>query len=161
MRAPLQFSPLGDEPITITSPFGERVDPVSGKKAGHNGCDLHAPFGTTVYAPGDGVITAAYTADAGGMQLLLLLDSGWRCGFAHLSEFRVTKGERVAAGDEIALSGNSGAHTTGAHLHFTLLPPGGKDNVDPVPFLTGSDGGKGPLVAAALLGVGAKLMGWV
>jgi murein DD-endopeptidase MepM/ murein hydrolase activator NlpD len=161
VKAPLLFSPLGNEPLKITSPFGQRKDPVTKKKAGHNGVDLHAVHGTACFAPDAGVIEAVYTNDAGGLQILLRLASGWRCGYAHLSEALVVKGQRVARGEQIARSGNSGAHTDGAHLHFTLEPPGRDDNVDPAPYLLGKSIAGPALVAGVVALVGAHFAGVV
>lgn len=107
-------------PVTgrITSPFGESIS-LRGFK-GHNGTDIAVPIGTKVLAPSNGTILKIYQNDLGGKQLILLLDNGFKVGFAHLSKNDFYKiGEKVQIANVIALTGNTG-HTTGAHLHFTL-----------------------------------------
>lgn len=103
----------------ISSNFGYRTHPVTGKKSFHNGVDIACPIGTSVYAPCSGIITQIYTHETGG-KTIILKDShtGERYGFCHLSEFLVKQGEPVMKGEMIALSGNTGLGT-GAHLHFS------------------------------------------
>lgn len=113
----------------INSGFGNRVHPISKKVEFHNGVDIHADVGTTVLDPWDGVVENTYFADKGGNQLVIRHDNGFRTGYAHLSAFLVKKGEKVKAGDPIALTGNTGA-STGPHLHLTVTDPNGK-KVDP------------------------------
>jgi len=93
--------------------------------------------GTPVHAAGDGVIEwAGEFDDSYADNMYWLLNMGGNvavlnCGdddptfiYAHLSTFYVRPGERVAKGQVIALSGNSGYATTGAHLHVEAMPPG-------------------------------------
>jgi murein DD-endopeptidase len=132
--------PLAGE-LRVTSPFGEREDPITGERAGHSGVDLAAPVGTPVFAPGNGrVIKADSTLDesedAGGLELVVELDNGARVGFAHLSAVYVVPGERINVGDYIADTGNTG-RSTGPHLHLTLRRRAGEPRIDPLPHLRG------------------------
>ncbi len=103
----------------ITSKFGNRKDPVTGKNKFHNGIDIACPVGTPVLAPCDGVILDVWNDLKGGKSLAMITYDGIRFGFAHLSKQMVDELDEVKAGDTIALSGNTG-HVTGPHLHFTV-----------------------------------------
>lgn len=113
------------EPIKgrITSKFGNRDHPISGKASFHNGVDIAAPVGTPVLAPADGHISEAWEHDRGGICLAMVDKSGVRFGFAHLQKRFVSVGDQVKAGQDIALSGNTGK-STGPHLHFTVKAHG-------------------------------------
>lgn len=118
-------------PVTgpITSKFGKRKAPIAGASTYHNGVDVGVPVGTQVVAPWDGTVLSTYSNAAGGNQMIVKHPNGYRTGYAHLSEFCAQKGDRVAAGQTICLSGKTG-RGTGAHLHFTLTNPAGQ-KVDP------------------------------
>lgn len=115
----------------VTSKFGSRIDPVTGK-AGHfhNGIDLHAPSGTPIFAPMDGVAYLSINTE-GGNQLVIHHTNGYKTGYAHLSSRVVSQLQVVKKGQLIAYSGNSGAHTTAAHLHFTVTNKEGR-KIDPL-----------------------------
>lgn len=118
----------------VTSPFGRRSAPVAGASTYHNGVDLAAPIGTQVRAPWDGTIAKTYYNEKGGYQMLVDHPGGYRTGYAHLSQFVARAGDRVAQGDLIALTGNTGIGT-GPHLHFTLTDPAG-NKIDPQTIFT-------------------------
>ncbi len=108
-------------PVTgkVTSPFGKRNAPVNGASTVHNGVDISVPEGTIVRSPWDGHVSDTYTDNAGGLQMIVVHNNGYRTGYAHLSGFIAEEGDIVKAGDAICRTGNSG-NTTGPHLHFTL-----------------------------------------
>lgn len=103
----------------ISSSFGNRIHPITGKNSFHNGVDVAVPTGTPIYSPADGTILGTYTNSTGGLQLLVSHKNGYITGYAHLSSVLRLKGISVKQGEKIALSGNSG-NSTGPHLHFTL-----------------------------------------
>lgn len=115
----------------ISTPFSQ-VDDLH--PSGHNGIDIVVPIGTPVKAPADGVVESTTPSTAGGTQLILR-HGQWLTGYAHLSELKVSKGQHVKRGEVVALSGNTGAHTTGPHLHMTMTNPAG-EKVDPMQYLT-------------------------
>ncbi len=121
----------------ITSGFGQRVDPVTHQgNSGHNGIDIAVIIGTEVHCPASGTIWAAYENDLGGKQLIIKHDNGFKTGYAHLSrndQFPVAM--KVKQGEVVALTGNTGKHTTGAHLHFTLTNEKG-EKIDPTIIFT-------------------------
>ena len=115
-------------PITakkISSPFGNRVNPVTKKQQYHNGIDLPTAEGTKVKSPMDGVVVDVYDNKLGGNQVIIKHSNGYQTGYAHLSKQLVKKGDKVKKGDIIALSGNTG-RSTGPHLHLTLRDSNGK-----------------------------------
>ncbi len=108
----------------ITSNFGTRVDPLSGKEKIHYGTDIAAPIGTPIYSPTDGVITEVFNHPTGGLTLIIRSECGRiRYGMCHLSATIVHPGDEVKQGEPIAKSGNSG-RSTGAHLHYSVKTGG-------------------------------------
>lgn len=114
----------------ITSKFGYRTDPKTGKQnAFHNGIDLAVPVGTQIKSPMPGIVDAVTSGGDGGNQIILKHENGYKTGYAHLSKQLVKKGDKIKQGDVIGLSGNTGK-STGPHLHLTLTDPSGA-KVDP------------------------------
>lgn len=103
----------------ISSPFGNRIHPVTRQQRFHNGIDLAVPVGTQVRCPMDGTISNVFFSQDGGNQVLIKHSNGYQTGFAHLSKTLVKKGQKVKRGQVIALSGNTG-RSTGPHVHLTL-----------------------------------------
>ena len=105
---------------SITSRFGPRVSPFTGKKALHSGLDIGARNGTEVRAPASGkVVVAAYD---GRMGKFIRIDHGYgiETTYGHLSKIHVKYGDRVHRGDLIGLVGSSGKFSTGPHLHYQV-----------------------------------------
>lgn len=112
----------------ISSKFGTRKDPIT-KKAGafHGGVDIACPIGTPVYSPVVAIVMQVYTdTQFGGGKTIILRDveNNDRYGFCHLSEQLVKAGMKIPKGFLLAKSGNTGLHSTGAHLHFTYATGG-------------------------------------
>lgn len=104
----------------ITSRFGGRIDPIEGGYTIHQGVDIAAPIGTSVFSPTDGVVVSIYNHRQGGLTMIIRpKGEEMRYGMCHLSKVLVEEGQTIWRGDEIALSGNSG-RTTGAHLHYSV-----------------------------------------
>ena len=100
---------------TLTSPFGMRVHPITGKYKMHNGVDMAAPQGTPIYAARSGKVTAAtYQSSAG---YYVSINHG--DGFASMTHYIVSKGQYVNAGQVIGYVGSTGG-STGPHLHFGI-----------------------------------------
>lgn len=112
---------------TYTSGFGMRWG------AFHGGIDIAAPLGTPEYATADGVIIDAGPASGFGNWIRLRMNDGTVLVYGHMYKLLVKKGQRVTAGDKIALMGSEG-FSTGSHLHFEVWEHG-KTKVDPVPWL--------------------------
>lgn len=96
------------------------IHPVLGTPRMHYGQDFSVPYGTDVYATGDGkVIESAW--NSGGFGNYIVIDHGYglQSTYGHLSEIRVTKGMNVKRGVLIGLSGSTGI-SSGPHLHYQV-----------------------------------------
>lgn len=105
----------------------------------HRGVDFGVPSGTPVVAPDDGVVERCFFDSGGGGMVIFLMhpQHGMRTAYLHLSSFNVHDGQQVRAGQQIALSGNTG-HSTGPHLHFEVRRPsttGSDDRLNPASWL--------------------------
>ena len=118
----------------LTSPFGMRKSPISGKWKFHKGIDLAVPVGTPVFACRNGIVLQCRKNDSVfGNYIVLKHDNGMTSIYAHLSRILVTEGTIVNGGSKIGLSGSSG-ESTGPHLHFEIRINGiSTDPVDMVP----------------------------
>ena len=104
---------------TLTSAFGVRKSPITGKQGWHNGVDLAAPEGTPVYAPTGGIVTKSEMTEGYG-NLVVLRGAGDRqYRFGQLQELKVKEGDAVSPGDVLGLVGQTG-RATGPHLHFEV-----------------------------------------
>lgn len=102
----------------ISSSYGRRTNPISGKRHTHTGIDLTCKMGTPIIAPADGVIETVRPSNKGyGNYLTLRHSFGFMTSYAHLKNFNVKSGQFVSKGDVIANCGNSG-NSTGPHLHY-------------------------------------------
>lgn len=107
----------------MSSPFGERVDPISGKKAWHEGMDFAGAKGSEVIAVANGVVVFAGYRDGFGKMVEISHGKDMRTRYGHHEEVLVHAGQSVKRGDVIALMGSSG-RSTGPHVHFEVLKEG-------------------------------------
>lgn len=118
----------------ITGGFGERMDPLSGEEAIHNGIDISAPKGTDVEATGDGVVLEAGRHEEGyGNEIVIDHGNGIKTKYAHLSEVYVVAGQEVREGEVIGAVGTTG-RSTGPHLHYEVMV--GQLHVNPARYLS-------------------------
>ena len=117
----------------LSSTFGTRRHPVTGKVSKHGGIDIAVKTGTLVGAAADGIVTVAST-DVGHYGTAVFIDhqNGYITHYGHLSKILVRVGQKVRAGQIIAKSGSTG-RSTGPHLHFTVKKNG--VSLDPLKFL--------------------------
>ena len=102
--------------IKITSPFGYRTDPFTGKRTMHNGVDL-AAHSSVVYSMLDGIVEkTGYDSRSGNF--VTLRHGNFRISYCHLSQILATKGQAVLAGFPVGITGSTG-RSTGEHLHIT------------------------------------------
>ena len=103
----------------LTSTFGGRRDPITGRSSSHSGTDWAVPKGTAVYASSGGIVTKASWGGSYGNVIFIKHPDGRETRYAHLSKILVSTGQTVKQGQKIALSGNTG-RSTGPHLHFEI-----------------------------------------
>lgn len=107
----------------ISSYYGRRSDPITGKKAFHDGIDFAGRMGTEVVAVASGVVTWSGKRYGYGRLIEVNHGNGLVTRYAHNDEDLVKVGDRVEKGQVIALMGNSG-RSTGPHVHFEVLKNG-------------------------------------
>ncbi|MCG9679948.1 M23 family metallopeptidase [Vibrio sp. Isolate24] len=106
--------------LRISSSYGKRTNPITGKRHTHTGIDLTCKRGEPIYAPADGVVETVRPSTKGFGNFLTLRHSfGFVSSYAHLAKFKVRSGQFVSKGDLIAACGNSG-NSTGPHLHYEV-----------------------------------------
>jgi murein DD-endopeptidase MepM/ murein hydrolase activator NlpD len=130
MKALPVTAPLAD--YRLGSPFGAREDPINGRSSFHTGLDLDAPYDSKVYATAPGVVTYAGYRDDYGKIVEIDHGHGLTTRYAHLHQYTVSVGERVAAHQQIGYLGSTG-RVTGPHVHYEVLVNG--EPQDPAKFL--------------------------
>ena len=120
------------EDFRVSSSYGLRVHPISGRLQNHAGIDLPQPRFTPVYATADGVVDRVVWQPNGmGLAVYIVHPSGYQTGYGHLEDHSVLVGEVVRRGQVIGRVGSTGL-ATGPHLHYTVLA--GTQPVDPASY---------------------------
>jgi murein DD-endopeptidase MepM/ murein hydrolase activator NlpD len=104
---------------SITSSFGERVDPFNGEGAFHSGLDISVPYGTPVHAAADGVVIFADIMNGYGNLIELDHGHGLSTRYGHLSGFAIAAGQHIRRGQVIGYVGATG-RATSPHLHYEV-----------------------------------------
>lgn len=110
-----------------TSSYGMRVHPILRFARMHGGDDYGAAYGSPVYAVADGTISYAGRKGGYGNFIQLNFAGGYASGYAHLSRFAVSPGQRVSRGQVIGYVGSTGL-STGPHLHYEMYRNGARIN---------------------------------
>lgn len=103
----------------LSSYYGWRSSPFSGKRSYHSGVDMACPQGTPVYAALGGTVTSVGYNNVYGNYIIVTHHSGYKSLYGHLSKQLVTRGKWVDTNSRIGLVGSTGL-STGPHLHFTV-----------------------------------------
>jgi murein DD-endopeptidase MepM/ murein hydrolase activator NlpD len=127
----------GISPVSVMFRLGDgykfrAIHPVLGTPRMHNGQDFEVPYGTEVYATGDGsVIESGW--NSGGFGNCIVIDHGYglQSVYGHLSNIKVVRGLNVKRGDLIGISGSTGL-SSGPHLHYQIEKLG--QHVNPINF---------------------------
>lgn len=116
--------------IKVTSPYGYRRDPITGKQSWHNGLDLRAK-NEPAYSMMEGIVEKiGYDSRSGNY--VTLNHGNYHVSYCHLSSVIVGKGERVFSGTIVGVTGNTG-RSTGCHLHLTCKKDG--KSVNPISLI--------------------------
>lgn len=117
----------------ISSYYGYRESPITGRQELHNGIDIPAPFGTNIYASRSGTVIISGWHNSYGNYVVIDHGEGMSTLYAHNSKLLVEVGDIVAQGDVIALCGNTG-DSRGNHCHFCVRKNG--KPLDPLDYVT-------------------------
>lgn len=105
----------------LSSRFGYRKDPFSGRSKNHTGVDFAMKPGNPIYATGDGIVTnVKFELFGYGNQVVIDHGFGYKTRYAHMKTIGVVEGMKVKRGECIGLSGNSG-RSSGPHLHYEVI----------------------------------------
>lgn len=134
-----------DEFMLVTSPYGNRKDPMNpGQTQFHKGVDIQCKGDSLLATEDNGrVVSVNHNVNTGGGKSVTLEydrpdGSKYQTTYMHLSEIAVKTGDTVNAGAKIGVSGNTGTRTTGEHLHFGVKmigADGTKRDIDPAAYL--------------------------
>ncbi len=116
----------------LTSGYGWRRHPVSGKSRMHEGTDFASATGTPIYATADGVVVFSGWSNGYGKLVKIQHALGFETRYGHMSKINVKKGQRVSRGDRIGDMGSTG-RSTGPHVHYEIRV-GGKP-VNPMTYI--------------------------
>lgn len=106
--------------IKLTSPYGYRKDPFTGKKIFHEGVDISANVGAPIYASASGtVVKILYSKYGYGNRIIIKHKYGFETLYAHVNKIKVKKGQWVYKNQQIGSVGNTG-RSTGPHLHYEI-----------------------------------------
>jgi len=118
------IQPISNVELTrMASGFGMRMHPIYKIMKLHAGLDFTAKTGTEIYAAGDGLVEKTDWMSGYGQIVIIDHGFGYKTRYAHVSKYKVKKGQKVKRGDVIALVGNTGA-SVGPHLHYEVRKNG-------------------------------------
>ena len=121
------ISPVNPKESWISSSFGMRISPFTGRKQFHPGIDIAGSKGTPIMAPAKGRVTFVGRNGSLGLCLEIEHNSSLRTTYGHLLESTVKKGRQVQRGEIIGYMGDSG-RSTGYHLHYEIEKQGKRIN---------------------------------
>lgn len=107
----------------ISSPFGLRESPIAGASTNHLGIDIDGVTGDPVWATRAGIVIQSTYYGAGGQQIMIDHQDGFKSQYLHLNSRSVSVGQIVSQGQTIGTVGSTGL-SSGDHLHFGILKNG-------------------------------------
>ncbi len=112
------------DPYWLTSTYGYRNDPFTGKRMAHHGIDLAGPVGLDIHCTGAGTVVRARMNRHGyGKEVVVDHGFGYRTIYAHLHDIFVEKGQKLKRGEVLGTMGSTG-RSTGPHLHYEIRKDG-------------------------------------
>ncbi|BBN80840.1 membrane protein [Pseudoalteromonas sp. A25] len=115
--------PVAKEDYYVSSQFGFRKDPITGRRAYHKGVDLAGWHKTEILAPAAGTVVKAGRNGGYGKFIEIKHEHGLVSRFGHLHTIKVKKGQQIKKSEVIALMGSTG-RSTSTHLHYEVLQNG-------------------------------------
>ena len=103
----------------VSSPFGYRIDPFTGRRAFHRGIDIATNFGNPVAAAADGSVTEARFDKFYGRTVIISHGNGMVTQYCHLEKYIVASGQKIRRGDVLGYVGKTGK-ALGPHLHYEV-----------------------------------------
>ena len=136
--------PLEASRNTLTSLYGPRTHPVTGRPNNHTGIDIPAPKNSKIYAAKSGIVATSTRHGSYGEYVVVAHSDGTSTLYAHMTSRNVKEGQTVKQGDVVGYVGSTGS-STGNHLHFEVRINGSR--TDPLNYfkdkaLYARDGGK-------------------
>ncbi|MEB3100893.1 peptidoglycan DD-metalloendopeptidase family protein [Ferviditalea candida] len=119
----------------ITSGFGYRVDPFTGRPGFHSGVDIGGNLNDPVYVTAEGIVETTGYDVFHGRNIIVKHANGIKTWYMHLNQILVTEGQKVGKGEVIGRLGSTG-RSTGPHLHYQVVKRG--KTVNPMAYLTPS-----------------------
>jgi murein DD-endopeptidase MepM/ murein hydrolase activator NlpD len=119
---------------TISSTYGSRINPISGRSEFHQGLDISMTTGTPVTATADGVVVFSGWNGGGGNVVVIAHGHGFSTYYAHNRKNTVQVGQSVKRGDVIGYIGSTGS-ATGSHVHYEVWHNGKNEN--PISYTEG------------------------
>jgi murein DD-endopeptidase MepM/ murein hydrolase activator NlpD len=116
----------------LSSKYGKRIDPFTGKQEHHKGIDIAGKEGSRILAVADGVVTWAGERSGYGNLVEIRHGNGYVTRYGHNKQPLVEAGDTVSKGDAVALMGSTG-RSTGPHVHIEVIHDG--KQVNPVKYL--------------------------
>ncbi|UTY25223.1 M23 family metallopeptidase [Treponema denticola] len=107
----------------LTSPFGYRRDPFTGRKSFHTGIDIAAPTGTPIKLTLDGTVSYTGYSTIYGNYVIVTHSGGYQSMYGHMHTIKVKRGQILSQGSIIGTVGNTG-RSTGPHVHFSVYKNG-------------------------------------
>jgi murein DD-endopeptidase MepM/ murein hydrolase activator NlpD len=116
----------------VTSPFGSRAHPTTGKESFHDGVDFGSACGAPVRTAGPGTVVAVGRSGSYGLRVVIRHEGGLETSYGHLADALVDVGDDIDASTTIGKVGSTGL-STGCHLHFGVRQQG--QSADPLTLL--------------------------
>jgi len=116
----------------LTSAFGERIHPFTGRESFHNGQDIATQYGNKVIAPANGIVLVSEYQDYYGNLVVIDHGFGFTTRYGHLSSSKVKEGDRVKRFQVIGYVGNTG-RSSAPHLHYEVRYFG--NSLNPINFI--------------------------
>jgi|GEM_PF-1755109 len=116
----------------VTSGFGVRKSPFTGRLSKHQGIDFSLPNNSSIVATADGIVKSVVRTRTYGLMVEIQHNKRVTTRYAHLNKAVIKPGDHVCRGEVIAISGSTG-RSTGPHLHYEVRVD--KKPVDPKKFL--------------------------